>query len=59
MHWKEMMVCGKKEAAVEKLFHLEMKGADGEGVISKGNIITFSYLLECCGEGQGGAQSSI
>lgn len=47
-------VVGKKEAAVEKLFHLEMKGAVGEGVISKGNIITFSYLLpECCGEGQG------
>lgn len=55
LHWEEMMVVwGKKEAAVEKLFHLEMKGAVGEGVISKGNIITFSYLLlECCGEGQG------
>lgn len=54
LHWKEMMVLGKKEAAVEKLFHLEMKGAVREGVISKGNIITFSYLLlECCGEGQG------
>lgn len=42
------------EPAVEKLFHLEMKGADRERVISKGNIITFSYLLlECCGGGQG------
>lgn len=24
---------------------MEMKGADGERAISKGNIITFSYLL--------------
>lgn len=45
---------GGKKPAVEKLFHFEMKGADRERVISKGNIITFSYLLlECCGGGQG------
>lgn len=31
----------KKKPAVEKLFRFQMKGADGEGVISKGNIITF------------------
>lgn len=54
---------GEKKPALEKLFHFEMKGADRERVISKGNIITFSYfLLECCGGGQGrggGAQRSI
>lgn len=44
----------KKKATVERLFHLEMKGADGERAISKGNIITFSYvLLEHCGGGRG------
>lgn len=50
---REMMVLWgkKKKPAVEKLFHFEMKG---ERVISKGNIITFSYLLlECCGGGRG------
>lgn len=61
---REMMVLWgkKKKPAVEKLFHFEMKGADGERVISKGNIITFSYLLlECCGGGQGrrGSAESI
>lgn len=55
---------GRKKPAVEKLFHFEMKGADGERVISKGNIITFSYLLlECCGGGQerreGGAEEHL
>lgn len=39
-------VAGKrKKATVERLFRSEMKGADGERAISKGNIITFSYLL--------------
>lgn len=34
---------------------MEMKGADGERAISKGNIITFSYLLlEHSGGGRGG-----
>lgn len=33
---------------------MEMKGVDGEQAISKGNIITFSYLLlEPCGGGRG------
>lgn len=33
---------------------MEMKGADGERAISKGNIITFSYLLlEHSGGGRG------
>lgn len=53
VYWKERWWCcgEKKKLAVEKLFHFEMKG---ERVISKGNIITFSYLfLECCGGGQG------
>lgn len=61
LYWKERWwCCGEKEAAVEKLFHLEMKGGDGERVISKGNI-TLSYLfLKWCGEGRkgGGAQST-
>lgn len=43
-----------KNATVERLFHLEMKGTDGKQAISKGNIITFSYLLlEHCGGGRG------
>lgn len=48
----------KRKATVERLFHLEMKGADGERAISKGNIITFSYLLlEHCGGGRGEERS--
>lgn len=57
VYWKERWwSCGgkKKKPAVEKLFHFKMKRADRVRVISKGNIITFSYLLlECCGGGQG------
>lgn len=50
----EGVVRKKKKATVERLFHLEMKGADGERAISKGNIITFSYLLlEHSGGGRG------
>lgn len=50
---KMMVLWGeKKKPAVEKLFHFKMKRADRVRVISKGNIITFSYLLlECCGGG--------
>lgn len=50
----EGVVRKKKKATVERLFRSEMKGADGERAISKGNIITFSYLLlEHSGGGRG------
>lgn len=56
VYWKDRWRCSEKNkhATVERLFHLEMKGVDGEQAISKGNIITFSYLLlEPCGGGRG------